>query len=79
MGMPRRVAWPKGSSHRARLGLSRSLPWLWRQRAPQKGTRKSSEPDANWMTRQLFLSKNAYVNGEILAVDGGVLNVVSGR
>ncbi|KAF2742017.1 NAD(P)-binding protein [Sporormia fimetaria CBS 119925] len=27
----------------------------------------------------LFLTKNAYVNGEILAVDGGVLNVVSGR
>ena len=27
----------------------------------------------------LFLAKNAYVNGEILAVDGGVLNVVAGR
>jgi NAD(P)-dependent dehydrogenase (short-subunit alcohol dehydrogenase family) len=27
----------------------------------------------------LFLTKNAYVNGEILAIDGGVLNVVSGR
>lgn len=27
----------------------------------------------------LFLTKNTYVNGEILAVDGGVLNVVSGR
>jgi len=27
----------------------------------------------------LFLAKNTYVNGEILAVDGGVLNVVSGR
>ncbi|KAF2662183.1 NAD(P)-binding protein [Lophiostoma macrostomum CBS 122681] len=27
----------------------------------------------------LFLTKNSYVNGEILAVDGGVLNVVSGR
>ncbi|KAF2840538.1 NAD(P)-binding protein [Patellaria atrata CBS 101060] len=27
----------------------------------------------------LFLAKNNYVNGEILAVDGGVLNVVSGR
>lgn len=27
----------------------------------------------------LFLAKNGYVNGEILAVDGGVLNVVSGR
>ncbi|KAK3216456.1 hypothetical protein GRF29_8g3367826 [Pseudopithomyces chartarum] len=27
----------------------------------------------------LFLTKNAYVNGEILAIDGGVLNVVAGR
>lgn len=27
----------------------------------------------------LFLTKNSYVNGEILAVDGGVLNVVAGR
>lgn len=27
----------------------------------------------------IFLAKNAYVNGEIIAVDGGVLNVVSGR
>lgn len=27
----------------------------------------------------LFLTKNAYVNGEIIAVDGGVLNVVAGR
>ena len=28
---------------------------------------------------KLFLTKNAYVNGEIIAVDGGVLNVVAGR
>ncbi|KAL9068866.1 MAG: hypothetical protein Q9157_006370 [Trypethelium eluteriae] len=27
----------------------------------------------------LFLTKNAYVNGEVIAVDGGVLNVVAGR
>lgn len=27
----------------------------------------------------LFLAKNAYVNGEIIAVEGGVLNVVAGR
>jgi len=27
----------------------------------------------------LFLTKNRYVNGEIVAVDGGVLNVVAGR
>jgi NAD(P)-dependent dehydrogenase (short-subunit alcohol dehydrogenase family) len=26
----------------------------------------------------LYLAKNEYVNGEIIAVDGGVLNVVSG-
>ncbi|EME38567.1 hypothetical protein DOTSEDRAFT_75921 [Dothistroma septosporum NZE10] len=26
----------------------------------------------------LFLAKNCYVNGQILAVDGGVLNVVAG-
>lgn len=27
----------------------------------------------------LFLTRNNYVNGEIIAVDGGVLNVVAGR
>ena len=27
----------------------------------------------------LFLAKNNYVNGEVIAVDGGVLNVVGGR
>ncbi|KAF2127373.1 NAD(P)-binding protein [Dothidotthia symphoricarpi CBS 119687] len=27
----------------------------------------------------LFLAKNRYVNGEVVAVDGGVLNVVAGR
>jgi len=27
----------------------------------------------------LLLTKNRYVNGEVLAVDGGVLNVVAGR
>ncbi|KIV99256.1 uncharacterized protein PV09_09027 [Verruconis gallopava] len=27
----------------------------------------------------LFLTRNTYVNGEILAIDGGVLNVVAGR
>ena len=27
----------------------------------------------------IFLTKNAYVNGEIIAVDGGVLNQVPGR
>ena len=27
----------------------------------------------------LFLTKNTYVNGEVIAVDGGVLNVVAGR
>lgn len=27
----------------------------------------------------LYLAKNQYVNGEIIAVDGGVLNVLGGR
>jgi NAD(P)-dependent dehydrogenase (short-subunit alcohol dehydrogenase family) len=27
----------------------------------------------------MFLTKNSYVNGEVIAVDGGVLNVVAGR
>jgi len=27
----------------------------------------------------LLLAKNTYINGEILAIDGGVLNVVAGR
>lgn len=27
----------------------------------------------------LYLARNEYVNGEIIAVDGGVLNVVPGR
>ena len=27
----------------------------------------------------LFLAKNKYVMGEVIAVDGGVLNVVAGR
>lgn len=31
----------------------------------------------NWL--QLFLAKNEYVNGEIIAIDGGVLNSVAGR
>ena len=35
--------------------------------------------DAEMAMAVLFLARNAYVNGEILAVDGGVLNVVSGR
>jgi len=27
----------------------------------------------------IFLTKNMYVNGEVIAVDGGVLNQVPGR
>ena len=27
----------------------------------------------------VFLAKNAYVNGEIIAVDGGVMNLLPGR
>ncbi|KAF2704879.1 NAD(P)-binding protein [Pleomassaria siparia CBS 279.74] len=35
--------------------------------------------DAEMAMAVMFLAKNAYVNGEVLAVDGGVLNVVGGR
>jgi NAD(P)-dependent dehydrogenase (short-subunit alcohol dehydrogenase family) len=35
--------------------------------------------DAEMAQAVLFLTKNTYVNGEIIAVDGGVLNVVAGR
>lgn len=35
--------------------------------------------DAEMAMAVLFLHRNQYVNGEILAVDGGVLNVVAGR
>jgi NAD(P)-dependent dehydrogenase (short-subunit alcohol dehydrogenase family) len=35
--------------------------------------------DAEMAQAVLFLAKNTYVNGEIIAVDGGVLNVVAGR
>lgn len=27
----------------------------------------------------LFLAKNPYIHGEVIAVDGGVLNIVAGR
>jgi NAD(P)-dependent dehydrogenase (short-subunit alcohol dehydrogenase family) len=33
--------------------------------------------DAEMAQAVIFLTKNSYVNGQILAVDGGVLNVVS--
>ncbi|KAF1849690.1 NAD(P)-binding protein [Cucurbitaria berberidis CBS 394.84] len=35
--------------------------------------------DAEMAQAVLFLTRNNYVNGEIIAVDGGVLNVVAGR
>jgi NAD(P)-dependent dehydrogenase (short-subunit alcohol dehydrogenase family) len=46
-----------------------------------KGHVPAERPGADEEMAQavLFLAKNAYVNGEVLAVDGGVLNVVSGR
>ena len=34
--------------------------------------------DEEIATTVLYLAKNEYVNGEIIAVDGGVLNVVGG-
>ena len=33
--------------------------------------------DAEMAQAVIFLTKNSYVNGQILTVDGGVLNVVS--
>jgi NAD(P)-dependent dehydrogenase (short-subunit alcohol dehydrogenase family) len=35
--------------------------------------------DKDMATTVVFLARNQYVNGEILAVDGGVLNEISGR
>ena len=35
--------------------------------------------DAEMGMAVLFLCRNEYVNGEVVAVDGGVLNVVPGR
>lgn len=52
---------------------------------PEKITEKGHVPamrggrDQEIGMTVLYLAKNFYVNGEIIAVDGGVLNVVSGR
>ncbi|KAH8883042.1 NAD(P)-binding protein [Thozetella sp. PMI_491] len=52
---------------------------------PQKVQEKGHVPamrggrDEEMGMTVLYLAKNEYVNGEIIAVDGGVLNVVAGR
>lgn len=53
--------------------------------APEKVQEKGHVPqmrggkDEEMGMAMLFLAKNTYVNGEILAVDGGVLNMLAGR
>lgn len=59
-------------------GIIGSLRWQLVGGADQPAT-FDVRVAADDISSQLFLTKNAYVNGEILAVDGGVLNVVSGR
>jgi NAD(P)-dependent dehydrogenase (short-subunit alcohol dehydrogenase family) len=51
------------------------------EKVQEKGHVPMERPGADEEMAQavLFLAKNAYVNGEVLAVDGGVLNVVAGR
>lgn len=51
------------------------------EKVQEKGHVPSERPGADEEMAQaiLFLGKNQYVNGEILAVDGGVLTVVAGR
>ncbi|THY70823.1 NAD(P)-binding protein [Aureobasidium pullulans] len=52
---------------------------------PEKVAEKGHVPqmrggrDEEMGMAMLFLAKNTYVNGEILAVDGGVLNMLAGR
>jgi NAD(P)-dependent dehydrogenase (short-subunit alcohol dehydrogenase family) len=51
------------------------------EKVQEKGHVPMQRPGADEEMAQavLFLAKNAYVNGEVLAVDGGVLNVIAGR
>lgn len=51
------------------------------EKVQEKGHVPAERPGADEEMAQavLFLCKNQYVNGEILAVDGGVLSVVAGR
>lgn len=51
------------------------------EKVQEKGHVPAERPGSDEEMAQavLFLTKNMYVNGEIIAVDGGVLNVVPGR
>ncbi|MCJ1290469.1 hypothetical protein MMC34_002007 [Xylographa carneopallida] len=51
------------------------------EKVQEKGHVPAERPGSDEEMAQavLFLAKNMYVNGEIIAVDGGVLNMVAGR
>jgi len=51
------------------------------EKVQEKGHVPAERPGSDEEMAQavLFLTKNMYVNGEIIAVDGGVLNMVAGR
>jgi len=51
------------------------------QKVKDKGHTPAQRPgsDEEMAMAVLFLAKNTYVNGEIIAVDGGTLNAVPGR
>ena len=51
------------------------------EKVQEKGHVPAQRPgrDEEMAQAVIFLTKNMYVNGEILAVDGGVLNLVPGR
>ena len=51
------------------------------EKIQEKGHVPAERPGSDEEIAQavLFLAKNMYVNGEVLAVDGGVLNQVAGR
>jgi len=52
-----------------------------KEKVEQKGHTPASRPgsDEEMAMTVLFLAKNAYVNGEVIAVDGGTLNELPGR
>ena len=51
------------------------------EKVQEKGHVPAQRPGSDEEMAQavIFLTKNMYVNGEIIAVDGGVLNTVPGR
>jgi len=51
------------------------------EKIQEKGHVPAERPgtDEEMAQAVLFLAKNAYVNGEVITVDGGVMNVVGGR